>query len=84
MRVGPLFSPTKLLGLQFLARMVSIKALQPSSFRAWGFAMLTAAIMGLMFGSAFYKSRVFEPYVIRGTFLFRRFIMLKASVRNER
>ena len=33
--------------------------------------------MGLLFGLAFYKSHVYEPQIIRGQFLFRRFIMLK-------
>ena len=36
-----------------------------------------ALTMGLLFGLAFEKSRVFEPYVIRGQFVFQRWIMVK-------
>ena len=39
--------------------------------------LLVAAGMGLLFGLAFEKSRVFEPQSIRGQFLLRRWIMLK-------
>jgi len=37
----------------------------------------TAALMGLIFGTAFAKLHVFEPNVIRAQFLFQNFIMLK-------
>jgi hypothetical protein len=33
--------------------------------------------MGLIFGMCFQKSRVFEPYIIRGQFVFQRWVMLK-------
>jgi len=43
----------------------------------WIVVIAASAIMGLLFGVAFYKSHVYEPQTIRGQFLFRRFIMLK-------
>jgi hypothetical protein len=36
-----------------------------------------SALMGFIFGFCFEKSRVFEPVVIRGQFVFERWIMLK-------
>lgn len=39
--------------------------------------LLIAAVMGLTFGFAFEKSRVFEPQSIRDQFILKRFIMLK-------
>jgi hypothetical protein len=33
--------------------------------------------MGMLFGTAFAKSHVFEPSVIRDQFLFKRWLMLK-------
>jgi hypothetical protein len=36
-----------------------------------------SALMGFIFGFCFEKSRVFEPMVIRGQFVFERWIMLK-------
>ena len=39
--------------------------------------VLIACCMGLVFGLAFEKSRVFEPESIRGQMIMRRFIMLK-------
>lgn len=33
--------------------------------------------MGICFGVSFYKSHVYEPQIIRGQFLFQRFVMLK-------
>ena len=39
--------------------------------------VLTSILMGLVFGTTFAKSHVFEPYLIRGQFIFSRFVMLK-------
>ena len=39
--------------------------------------VLTSALMGLVFGTTFAKSHVFEPYLIRAQFIFARFVMLK-------
>lgn len=41
------------------------------------FSLPVALVMGFLFGLAFEKSRVFEPYVIRGQFVFKRWIMMK-------
>lgn len=37
--------------------------------------------MGLIFGTAFAKSHVFEPNVIRAQFLFQNFIMVSSPAR---
>ncbi len=39
--------------------------------------ILTSVLMGLIFGTTFAKSHVFEPYLIRAQFIFMRFVMLK-------
>jgi len=39
--------------------------------------IVTSGLMGLIFGTTFAKSHVFEPYLIRAQFLFMRFVMLK-------
>ena len=39
--------------------------------------VLVALTMGLLFGFAFARSRVFEPHAIRAQFLFKSFVMLK-------
>ena len=49
-------------------------AAKPAS---WPVVVATSAVMGLVFGLAFSKSRVFEPANIRAQFLFERFVMLK-------
>ncbi|KAL9178476.1 hypothetical protein ACHAXT_001814 [Thalassiosira profunda] len=49
----------------------------PPPQHAWTTVVLASSIMGALFGLAFYKSHVYEPQVIRGQFLFQRFVMLK-------
>ena len=44
---------------------------------AWATVVVASSVMGALFGLAFYKSHVYEPQVIRGQFLFKRFVMLK-------
>mmetsp|Transcript_10206 Transcript_10206/g.30152 ORF Transcript_10206/g.30152 Transcript_10206/m.30152 type:complete len:410 (-) Transcript_10206:41-1270(-) len=44
---------------------------------SWAVVISASALMGMLFGLAFYKSHVYEPQIIRGQFLFRRFVMLK-------
>eukprot|EP00547_Thalassionema_nitzschioides_P001785 CAMPEP_0194216106 /NCGR_PEP_ID=MMETSP0156-20130528/18313_1 /TAXON_ID=33649 /ORGANISM="Thalassionema nitzschioides, Strain L26-B" /LENGTH=403 /DNA_ID=CAMNT_0038944795 /DNA_START=39 /DNA_END=1247 /DNA_ORIENTATION=+ len=44
---------------------------------SWPLTIFASSFMGIFFGLAFYKSHVFEPQIIRGQFLFQRFIMLK-------
>ena len=39
--------------------------------------VVTSGLMGLIFGTTFAKSHVFEPYLIRAQFIFLRFVMLK-------
>lgn len=43
----------------------------------WTAVILASSAMGSIFGLAFYKSHVYEPQIIRGQFLFLRFVMLK-------
>ena len=43
----------------------------------WPLVVLASSIMGACFGISFYKSHVYEPQIIRGQFLFQRFLMLK-------
>lgn len=44
---------------------------------SWAVVIVVSSIMGCLFGLAFYKSHVYEPQIIRGQFLFTRFVMLK-------
>ena len=44
---------------------------------SWSSTIVASGIMGVLFGAAFYKSHVYEPHMIRGQFLFQRFVMLK-------
>jgi hypothetical protein len=43
----------------------------------WALVLPTSIVMGFTFGFCLEKSRVFEPMVIRGQFVFERWIMLK-------
>lgn len=60
-----------------LAGNTKAKEKNPSKRDSWTVVIVSSAIMGLLFGLAFYKSHVYEPQIIRGQFLFRRFVMLK-------
>lgn len=51
--------------------------LHKPSVTDWVKIILMSAVMGIVFGIAFSRSRVFEPMVIRGQFIFANFIMLK-------
>lgn len=55
----------------------STNRVQCASFTEWAKVFAMAAVMGLTFGAAFSKARVFEPMVVRGQLLFKSFIMLK-------
>ncbi|GBG30623.1 Hypothetical Protein FCC1311_068432 [Hondaea fermentalgiana] len=54
-----------------------VQTRQGDSLRRWLIVGITTSIMGLIFGFAFAKSRVYEPHVIRAQFLFEKWIMLK-------
>eukprot|EP00729_Bicosta_minor_P023690 gene23690-11518_t len=45
--------------------------------RPWYSIVIATVFMALLFGTAFAKSHVFEPSVIRDQFLFKRWLMLK-------
>jgi len=44
---------------------------------SWTWTIIASVLMGILFGLAFYKSHVYEPQMIRGQFLFQKFVMLK-------